>query len=148
MLLSLTNFNAQTNVSLGVAISTKVALEKALLSKENWCKNLPIFLHSSPDGPQMPELFVIWTHLDFPNHVSPKRLTSVLLWRSQSEACYLFCIFPLQILDLIPCSGILMDQKCEKELSFWTCLDIGTVFLLCCSYFVFPSRSQSIVFFT
>ena len=74
----------------------------------------------------MPELFVIWAHLDFRTLVFPKQLTSFLLSRCQSKAFYLFWIISLKIIDFIPCGGILMDQKFENVLLFWTCLDIQT----------------------
>ena len=116
-----------TCLSWGLTSSTKVAVEKALLSKEYWHKKLSIcFLHWNLDGPQMPELLVIGTHLDFRIHVSPKQLTS-LLSRSQSKAFYLICNIPSEIIDFISCSGILIDQICEKKtLLFWICLDIQT----------------------
>ena len=33
------------------------------------------FLHWNPDGPEMPELFVIWVQFDFGTRVSPNQRT-------------------------------------------------------------------------
>ena len=97
--------------------------KKLYFSRSIGLKNYHFFLHWNPDGPKMPELFVIWTHLDCRTHVSPKQMISFLLSRSQSGSFHLFWNIPLKI---IPCSGILMDQKCEEVLLFWSCLDIQT----------------------
>ena len=68
----------------------------------------------------MPELFLVWTHLDFGTRISPKQLFPFLLSRSQSEAWKM----PVTSFDFVPYSGFLMDQKYEKVLLFWTCLDL------------------------
>ena len=113
-----------TNTSL--TSSTKVAVENTLLFKEYTPKKLSIlFLRWNLDGPPMPRLSVILTHLAFGIHISPKQLTSFLLSRSQSKTFYLFWNFPFKMINCISCSGILMDQKCEKML-FLTCLNVQT----------------------
>ena len=117
----------------------KVAVEKTLLLRVISFKNLFFpFLHCNVDGPQLPNLFVIWTLLDFRTHVSPKQLTSFPVSRSQSKTFDLFWIFSLKIIDFIWCSEILMDQKCKNVLLLLTYLEIQTyisflLYLLCLS---------------
>ena len=82
-----------------------------------------LFLHWNPDWSQLPELVVLSTHLIFRTHVSPRKLTSFLVWRSQSEVFYLFRSIPFKSIEFILCK---MDQKCKNLLFFWKCLDVQT----------------------
>ena len=116
MLLILTNLNVQKNLSSSLTSSTKVQgrIPKILLFKEYGLGKLSIrFLHWNFGGPQMPELFVIWTHLDFRSHVSPKALTSLFLSESQNKTSSLFRINPVKV-RFISFNGVLMYRKIEK----------------------------------
>ena len=85
MLSILTIFSVQTHFFSGLNSSSTVAVGKIIRLKEYWFKNLSLFpLNRNLDGTQMPDLFVMWTHLDFGTHVSPKQLKSFLPSKSQS----------------------------------------------------------------
>ena len=94
----------------------------------------------------MPELFVIETHLDFPTQKSPKRLTSIPPARSQSEASWLFRTIPLRIVNFVPSSGILIDQKCGKVLLYRRGSNSQTHFSFLLYPLRFLSRSRSMVY--
>ena len=82
-------------------------------------KSSSLFLHCNPDGPKVPEMFVIRIHLGFGTHVPPKQLILFLLSRCQFKAFYLCCIINrLKIIDFSRGSGILMDWKCKKNVCF------------------------------
>ena len=64
-------FQWSDDLSSGLTSSIKVAVEEISVSNNYWSKRLSIcFLHWNLNGPQMPELFVLWTHVDFRTQVS------------------------------------------------------------------------------
>ena len=92
---------------------------KDLLSKERRPVNPINFDFAlNPDGPQLPKLLVIWTHLRFENHVSAEKLIPFLLSKGKCKGSYLFRNIVLIRFDFNPCSGIPMDQKCGRMLCF------------------------------
>ena len=132
MLLLLKNLKFQTQFSSDLTFFTEVAVEKSLLVEKYWPAKTIIFLCFGliSDRPQMPELFVIWTHPDFRSHVSAKQLTCFLLSTSQSKAFDKIWIIPSKMVGFIRCNGSLIDQKCGTVLLFLICLDFQTQFLL------------------
>ena len=83
----------------------------------------------------------------FSNSYSSRTTGFLSSFRVQSKGFFLLWNNPLKIIHFFPCSRILIDQKCEKVLLFWPCLDIQTHISLLLYLLYFPSEIQSIVLF-
>ena len=84
------------------------------------------FLNWNRGSPKTPEVSIIWTQLDFQTHFPPKILNWVFPSKSEYEFLYFCWKFCLEIGEIYPCIGILMDQKYQRMLSIAACLDNQT----------------------
>ena len=85
------------------------------------------FLHWHRGTPKAPENFIVSTLLDFQNRFSPEILAGVFFFKVSVQSFIYFCWFiRLRIIVFHPCSGILVDQKCQKVMLVLTCLDNQT----------------------
>ena len=66
--------NSDFSKTTGLITSEKVAINLLVLFEWFWVDKLSIpFLHGNIDGPDVPELFVVWAHLDVGTRVSPNQ---------------------------------------------------------------------------
>ena len=71
-----------------------------------------VFFSLKPDEQKLLELLVVWPHLEFRTHVSPRDLNSIPLSKSHSKTFYMSWTIMPEIIDSPSCSAIQINQNC------------------------------------